>query len=201
MERGRRRCLEWMHARQVWLLGVFGYHIFLLGLPIFSGSGLPFCSECWGQMEVRVPVLPRPPVGTEKPPGEVCFAGVLGWREQCWTSIVQLFWHQVSPGFQPPHVSLFFIPQRMSLRYTGEASGMCRGTCKDQRMGRRREEIQFNFTMFNMDLSDSGYLRAIGGLLTLTVGALPGLSRGPPCDYCERGKVREKNISSNLRNI
>lgn len=112
-------------------LGVFGCHIFLLGSSIFSGSGLLFFSEYWGQMEVSFPVLHRPPVGTEKPPREVCFAGVLGWREQCWANIVQLFWHQVSPRFQLSHVSLL-IPQHVSLWYTvitntGEASARTRG--------------------------------------------------------------------------
>lgn len=61
MERGRGSCLEQVYARQVWLLGVFGCHIFLLGLSTFSGSGLPFFSEWWGRMEVRVPILPGLP--------------------------------------------------------------------------------------------------------------------------------------------
>jgi len=84
-ERGRGSCLEQVHARQLRLLGVFGCHIFLLSFSIFSGSGSLFFGECWGQMEVRVPILPRPPAGTEKFPEEACFARVLGWRHQCWT--------------------------------------------------------------------------------------------------------------------
>lgn len=100
METERGGCLKQVYAKQVWLLGVFRCHVFLLGLPTFSGSGLPFFSEWWGWMKVRVPVLPRRPMGTEKPPREACFAGGLGWREECWTHVVPLFWHQVS------HISL-----------------------------------------------------------------------------------------------
>ena len=66
-------------------------------------------------------------------------------------------------------------------------------------MGRRRGEIQFAFTMLNMDLSHSGYQHAIGGLLTLTVGALPQLCGGHLVITVK--EVREKYAASNLRNI
>lgn len=108
METRRGSCLEQVHARQVWLLGVFECHIFFLGFSTFSGSGLPFFSECWSRMEVRVPVLPRPPAGTENPPREACFAGVLGWSCPA----------VLAPGFSRTSaliISLLLIPQCVSL--------------------------------------------------------------------------------------
>lgn len=94
METRRGSRLQQVHARQVWLLGVFECHIFLLGFSTFSGSGLPFFSECWSPTEVRVPILPslrqEPKILPEK-----CVL------PECWAGVVQLCWHQVSPGFQP----------------------------------------------------------------------------------------------------
>lgn len=75
MEKGRGSCLEHIHARPVWFLGLFWCHIFLLGSSVFNGSGPLLFSKCWGLMERRVPILSRPP-GTKKPPGKACFASV-----------------------------------------------------------------------------------------------------------------------------
>lgn len=167
MERGRQSCFEQVHARQVWLLGMFGCHIFWA------------CPSSVSQ-DYHSPAS----VGVGWMWGSPCFPG-LRWElkslvdqcalQECWAGVVQLFWHQVSLGFQSCCVPLFLIPQcgYRAITNRREASGWEGGE------GR-----------FNSPSSHLIWIEHSGvwlGLADPHCGCSPLAIWGPPCNYCDEG--------------